>query len=329
MGINYYFKRGKIFLHGLFIFKNFKAAYLISKHQHNFKKEIKNKVQWSKGGFLMRENNLLLSEKNFHQIQGDFILLHEVGKHGNINIQNGELIIEIPVDNKLIFYYVNNHDVLSVIREVVIDNAYKFKELNDKQYVVMDVGMNVGVAALYFASLDNVNKIYAYEPLNANCKLAQKNFAKNTELSNKIRLFNYGLDNYDAEVELPFAHEGDLGFSTSDFVLEKTKSRKVINSRTEKIKIRNIENEISLIKKEYTGSRIMLKLDCEGAEYNIMQDLSDKSLLDPVSLTVIEWHYKGPEMLVQLLEKNGFRITHMEDHINNYTGLIKAVKDGQ
>ena len=83
-----------------------------------------------------------------------------------------------------------------------------------------------------------------------------------------------------------------------------------------------------MIKDKYPGISIMLKLDCEGAEYTILPYLSEKSLLDSVSLVAIEWHYKGPDMLVHLLEKNNFKVIHMESHKNNYTGMIKAVKSG-
>ena len=327
--IVFIFRRASVFTRAFFILKNFRAAYLLSKHQHHFRKNIKGRVQWKKGMFLLVDKNQFLSVKNFHQIQGDFNLLFEVSEFGKIRIPEEDLAVEMHAGTKPLFYFVNNHDILSVIKEIIIDKTYLFREFNDKQFVVMDVGMNVGVASLYFASLDNVKKIFAYEPLKLNYKLAQKNFEKNTDLAGKIIVFNYGLDNTDTEMELPFAHEGDLGFSTSDFVLEKTKNKPVVKGRVEKIQIKNIENELISIKNKFPGYRIMLKLDCEGTEYNIIQLLSDKSLLDLVYLVVVEWHYKGPDILVQLLIKNNFRIIHQEDHYNNYTGIIKAVKNDE
>ncbi len=318
------FKRAGVFIRAFFILKNFKAAYLLSMHPQHFNENIKNKIRWNKGRFLMMVENIQLSVKNFHQLQGDFNLLFAVGKFGTINIQDGDLVIELPVENKSVFFFIYRHEVLDNIREVIIDRIYAFEGLKEKQHVVMDVGMNVGVASLYFASMDNVKKIFGYEPLKVNLDMAKRNFEKNPEISEKIVINNFGLDSADAELELPFAHPGDMGFSTSGFMIEKTKSKKVIEGRIERIKIVNIGKEFSLIKNKFPGISIMLKLDCEGAEYTIIQYLSDNSLLETVSMIAIEWHYKGPELLVDLLEKNNFKVIHMEDHSNNYTGMIKA-----
>ena len=70
--IKFIFKRAVVFTKAFFILKNFKAAYLLSMHPQHFNKNIRNKIRWNKGRFLMLDENIQLSVKNFHQLQGDF-----------------------------------------------------------------------------------------------------------------------------------------------------------------------------------------------------------------------------------------------------------------
>ena len=51
---------------------------------------------------------------------------------------------------------------------------------------------------------------------------------------------------------------------------------------------------------------IVLKMDCEGEEYGIMEELSEKGILNMISFIMLEWHYKGKDSLLTCLEKLGF-----------------------
>ena len=78
---------------------------------------------------------------------------------------------------------------------------------------------------------------------------------------------------------------------------------------------------------ENAGDLFFLKLDCEGAEYEVVQSLAEENLLKEIFLIHIEWHYKGPEILKKLLVENHFNIIEEVKHSNNYTGLLKAINN--
>jgi hypothetical protein len=67
-----------------------------------------------------------------------------------------------------------------------------------------------------------------------------------------------------------------------------------------------------------------LKIDCEGAEYEIIQKLSDTNLLADIDILLIEWHDKGAKMLEDILIANDFRI--ISRHLTSITGMIYAFK---
>jgi hypothetical protein len=61
-------------------------------------------------------------------------------------------------------------------------------------YVLVDIGMNVGVASLYYASFPNVKAVYSYEPLESAYQKAIENFMLNPEISQKIIAHPFGLE---------------------------------------------------------------------------------------------------------------------------------------
>ncbi len=67
-----------------------------------------------------------------------------------------------------------------------------------------------------------------------------------------------------------------------------------------------------------------LKIDCEGAEYEIIPDLDNAGLLNDADVIIMEWHGKSNQSLIDILVKNIFCIyTH-----NKFStiGLIIAFK---
>jgi hypothetical protein len=57
---------------------------------------------------------------------------------------------------------------------------------------------------------------------------------------------------------------------------------------------------------KHPSEELFLKLDCEGAEYEILQKLHESGLLPKIKVVIIEWHFKGYESLEKLLGANGF-----------------------
>jgi hypothetical protein len=63
------------------------------------------------------------------------------------------------------------------------------------------------------------------------------------------------------------------------------------------------------------GKRIILKIDTEGAEYDILESLDNSGLLKKIDIVLIEFHFKGSKELQRRLLKNGFVTREETDFI--------------
>lgn len=182
-------------------------------------------------------------------------------------------------------------DTLSFIwqyKEIFADESYNFLS-DSSDPIIYDCGANIGTSCLYF-SLNYPNSIIkAFEADPNMSKILNENLLRNNirnvEVIDKAVWINYD------GVEMSL--EGADGAS--------------IFSDTNKVKISSVRLK-DMIKKE---SKIdLLKIDIEGAEYEVMKDCS--SSLQKVKNIIIEYHsyVNGDQKLseiLEILEKNNFR----------------------
>jgi FkbM family methyltransferase len=198
------------------------------------------------------------------------------------------------------------------IKAKAFDNYYVASELfmeglynlhHNQNLVVCDVGMNVGVASLFFANMSNVKKVYSFEPFPETYDAAIANFQLNPAISQKIVPHQLGAGGSTADLEIPVSNVETASKSTTDFFLEN-----IDTDATHKIvvKIKDIREVLQEIFSQHPQEELFLKLDCEGAEYEIMEKLHESGLLAKIRIVIIEWHFKGPGALDRLLLANGF-----------------------
>lgn len=96
--------------------------------------------------------------------------------------------------------------------------------------------------------------------------------------------------------------------------------------RKEKIHLRAIDEVLREIKVKYETSKIVVKIDCEGSEYDIVRSLNEKSLLADLDFIMIEWHIDGPDELIWLLNKSRFSCFSFNSHRKD-VGMIYAVRN--
>lgn len=71
--------------------------------------------------------------------------------------------------------------------------------------------------------------------------------------------------------------------------------------------------------------KYVLKMDCEGEEYNIFDTLKKNDIIGKFDIIMLEWHYKGSEMLEEVLKERGF--SYFKFIRDKDTGLIYAIKN--
>ncbi|HZZ63309.1 MAG TPA: FkbM family methyltransferase [Roseiarcus sp.] len=216
---------------------------------------------------------------------------------------------------------IKHQEDFHIITEVFRLNNYNF--VNRGAACVIDVGMNVGIASLYFAKMPQVSVVHSFEPFSWPFARALENFALNPELSSKIRPNRVGLAEK-SEVTRVRCSESTIG----------TSIRGNNGPDEDNISIQEASEALKPIFDEALrcGQAIVLKMDCEGSEFAILDSLHRSKLLLDVKILMMEWHkwWSPPEKtnqnIVEILSRNGFVVfdfAHLDDP---HASMIYAVR---
>jgi FkbM family methyltransferase len=207
---------------------------------------------------------------------------------------------------------------LYMIKEVFFKNEYNLNLKKDA--ILIDIGMNRGALSLRFASYDNIKKIYSYEPFKPTFDQAKKNLELNPRLSQKIQAFNIGLGKADVTLELPYLDTASGAMSTTYDVC------KDANTKKETVVVKDAAKEIYPILRGNQDKYIIVKCDCEGAEFDIFERLNEEKIVGQLDVVMMEYHVQKPDRLVDILTQNGFVVQIRIGSGKSKTGYIYAVK---
>lgn len=206
--------------------------------------------------------------------------------------------------------------MIGPFRECFFDDQYlqKFDTGSfSKKPLIIDIGANVGYAALYFFRKFPLATVHSFEPMPFLQTMLHKH--KQQFLQYDWEIHPYGLWKEEGELEL-------FTTSTDDFTSVSGVMKFPDSDKTLKVKVRQLDQFIH----EHTIDRIdMLKLDCEGAEYEILFTLSDEGY-NKVQRIAMETHVTEEhhtEELVDFLRKKGFTVAYIT---KTETGHIWAWK---
>lgn len=239
-------------------------------------------------------------EKTLNQYIEDFIALYPA-----CSLQQGNIL---SIDNKAKIR-ITTREELVIIEEVFFNKIYSFQF--NKKTTVIDIGMNVGIASIFFAANDNVTKVYSFEPFGTTFKDALFNIELNDTLQSKIIPHQFGIGGKDEMVTATYSSDfkGMNSASRDQNTLEWLAGTKLENIESTTISLRNASTILKeIIDAKPVSELLITKIDCEGAEYEILEDLDSNNLLKHFDAFVIEWHHKGPQILIDRLLKNGFII---------------------
>ena len=190
---------------------------------------------------------------------------------------------------------VNSTDLMAFTHVWLIQeySAPKFKINNND--LILDIGAHIGLFSLFASQFCKNGKIFCYEPIKEN----YNELLQNIKINNikNIFPFNCAVSNKTEKIKI-YLNDDESGHS---IFLENSNYVEV-----DSISINDIFENHSITKCNF------LKLDCEGAEYEIIELLSKKHL-GKIEKSVIEYHMfdKYPHLLKELqntLEKNSFKL---------------------
>lgn len=207
--------------------------------------------------------------------------------------------------NKVIFesfdgvsVYLDNEFQEAIFRDIFVNECYNYN--CTEPYIVIDIGVNAGFASLFFAYKDGVAKVYGYEPDGLLFKEAQINIKLNPKIEEKVEVFPYALANGNrVEKYVNIEHgNGVCG-------IRKIRSDDN-NTSVFEIDCVDVADELEKIVKKHPTEKILLKIDCEGAEYEIFERLENTGWIDKIDAIVMEWHLGKRGALEAFLSKHRF-----------------------
>lgn len=169
-----------------------------------------------------------------------------------------------------------------------------------REMVVVDVGANLGFFTLYAKSIFPDAKVYCIEPLQENYAFLLKNVSMNGQIKDSLTTLNVAL--WSESGSLTLSGSKNEKFPTGASVL--SKKDEVIKYQVSALGFEDLFSRYGLAEISF------LKLDCEGAEYDILYQCNQANL-ERVHSIVIEVHEgagdrENAEALSSFLNKSGF-----------------------
>jgi FkbM family methyltransferase len=213
-------------------------------------------------------------------------------------------------------YYRSSTSDMTLIYEILLQSKYKSEyffpeEITPK--VIFDIGGNIGITAIYLSKLFPDAVIYTFEPLTENFEIMEKNI----QFYQNIKAFNFGLGSENGNFKVYLSNDsenfGGVSFYPNSF-----------GNKVEPYVLCEVKNINELIKKFNIESIDLIKIDTEGAEYDILTSLDDGVLRD-TSWVTGELHGNRDFELLDYLESLGFSIA-LKKEIDNRLFMFNAGK---
>lgn len=205
------------------------------------------------------------------------------------------------------FYKIDKDFTAYPYIEYFISGYYNSCDVDYNNRCVIDIGSNVGDSAIYFASRGA--DVYGYEPVKHLYDYSLKIKKINPEIENKLNFFNFGVSDKVGKINIDLMDSASIYTNQND------------SYEIDVITIKDILENNGI-------SADILKMDCEGCEFNIILN-SDLSNFNDI---IFEHHSflvdKDYKLLVDKLESQGFKIKKYVFTGRNFedVGLIHAFK---
>jgi len=201
-------------------------------------------------------------------------------------------------NQKIIFYGgLDNGDIVNIFLKKNY-NVFKVKD-----NTVIDIGANIGDTAIFFAH-NGAKRIIGVEPFHKNFEVAEKNVNAN-KLTDTIVLIKAGCGSKTGSVKI------DPGYDSS------IESRLVDFNEGEYVPVITLQD---IIQKYSIPIGSALKIDCEGCEYDIIEN-TPSNIISHFNHIQIEYH-SGYRSLKRKLESIGYDVIitkpHATDVVNSF-----------
>lgn len=217
-----------------------------------------------------------------------------------------DIIVQLRKYNLRFKIHLYKGHIITFFKEIFIKDAYHIREFNLKDdSTIIDVGSTIGLFVLFVKSFFKKSKVIACEPLKENFELLKENIALNR------------MDNCICHNAAVGAKSGRIGFIPGDTI-----ATGHVDSSSGKGQNKGITVDCLSLEDIFEEDRVercdLLKLDCEGAEYDILFNLNDK-IFDRINNIVMETHAVDEEKshgrIKHFLITKGYNTTSVNDFL--------------
>jgi len=250
---------------------------------------------------------MVLEIKNWPSLLPVFLRKADKGNN-KIRLRNPQ--IELLVRGKM--------DVWS-IKETFIDAFYTRYSCQVKDgWQVMDIGAGIGDYSIYVALENPTAVVYAFEPYPNSFELLEKNLSINN------------IQNVNSYPIAIWSQAGDIFLDLSSGEPLKITSSKEgqVSKFSEGVTVHAITLNDFISEKQI--HRIdLLKLDCEGAEYEILLE-APKMTLKKIDRIIMEYHDVNDDLkhdkLIRFLQNEGYQVKTNPNFVHDDIGYLYAVR---
>ncbi|MBA3660255.1 MAG: FkbM family methyltransferase [Gammaproteobacteria bacterium] len=174
-------------------------------------------------------------------------------------------------------YYDNEESMQQTLDEVFNDGYYLFESAEDSPLII-DAGSNIGIATLFFKKYHPRARIVCFEPDPNAFSCLKKNVAMN-ELKD-VTLINAALSKVEGTIDFYGQIHMDHPDSRGNSIIDSWGIQREICNQ---IQVKSVK-----LSSYINGPIDFLKLDIEGAEQQVLEEIGNK--LDLIKAMTLEFH---------------------------------------
>lgn len=205
------------------------------------------------------------------------------------------------------------------VKETFMDEFYtRYGVPVQDGWTVVDIGAGIGDFSIYAAYGRPETRVFAYEPYPGSFLLLEENLRQNM-IENVIPV-QQAVWGTAEEIMLDLSIEEPLQFSSREVVVEEVKPRQIL---VPAVTLADVLSEQKLDRID------LLKLDCEGAEYEILMKAPIETLAQ-IRRIVMEYHNVDEDhthiQLIRFLESAGYSVSWEQNIVHANIGYLFAVR---
>lgn len=237
---------------------------------------------------------------------------------------------DISLPSGRVFGLPSEHLVPSAL--VVLQQRFVADEYADLKVagsVVIDIGANIGDSAVYFADNGAIH-VYAFEPFSELYETAAEVMRRN-RLEDRVTVVPRGVGPREGRGVSPYDPiRHDVSLASLQSRRNQPQSRGP-STRAEEFELVSLSSLLRLVGTDYPGQPLVIKFDCEGCEFEVLEAEGIGDSLRRVKSILLEVHEDRCHTRTSLwrrLEDCGFSVRELQPSSLGGLSLLLATREG-